>query len=694
MNIKNLFRRKKPEPQEEERNTVENSNRLRQNHITFVSDPAKVVSPSIGYVSTGAFFDPHPYYNKLEKLYLTNADYAAPISVIVSLLFRMGFKFKSNDEKMIQKFEEWAEATDFYEKLKRTVTNMLVFGNGYMLITKYPGEGFINLQELHPRWVYARTDEFGRVIGWEIRGYYNDKEMIVKPEDIIVLKEVGIGVGPYGIPLGLPAYDIIKQKEKLEKIAYIMAHRASHGLLHVTFDSEGLSRAVDPNTGLSEVEEYQMALSKAFSERVRERPDGTVEISNNIVTEDRVKTNEITIKNDLSGVAEIINILKLKIRAQERTPSIFLGDPVGTNRATSYNEIVAFAAYLKSLWQHINTQLQKLLKVLNIDGRFVYDEVIRDDEQVAVKNAWWINEMYLNGSLTLEEARKLISEQLNVELDPDVDIVPPRYPTATPRTPANIKQPVPRGDQPTEYHSHDHTITMQSAPIDKTTWDGLEKEWKIELPDGVMDLEAKLKAYLKEYADKVWQTIQDKVLSSNTPEDALMDIEFDTDNWDDIFFEEVAVIWAMYMATYAINQVMYDPTMPLVQSLMAEEEYYANSSISKLNTQIKDTVMNDIRAGKTTAEMKADVYNLIRRYDTKMVAETEVMRVANTARAADLAAGGKHLVRVLPVLDERTCPICVQLMIDTWSGVPVEEGRKLLPAHPNCRCVLIPAQEG
>lgn len=69
-----------------------------------------------------------------------------------------------------------------------------------------------------------------------------------------------------------------------------------------------------------------------------------------------------------------------------------------------------------------------------------------------------------------------------------------------------------------------------------------------------------------------------------------------------------------------------------------------------------------------------------------LIARTETMRAYNDASKAQYERYGIKRVEWLAAIDERTCPTCGALNGRQW---PIDKAPPC-PAHPRCRCVLLP----
>ncbi len=392
------------------------------------------------------FYDPHTVYSRMEELYLSNGDMATAIDTVVNMLFRLKFIFRSSEKSDEVRWDEWVRKTNFYDKLETLIRNRLIYGNAYAQIVKYPGEDYININVLHPYYVYAEVDSYGRVKSWV---YNSTKKRRIKPENMLVFRDAVIGVSPYGLPPGLQIQTVIDRKDKLQNVAYVMAFYTSAGLKVAQVNTEGLMTTKDDN-GESNRDKYLKAVQRILNNVIKVRENGTVEIMSGITVEDRVKIDSFHPKSDFKGLHTILNEHKRAIYSRYHVPLVMVGQSDDSNRASSYNEMVAFLAYIKRVWNDTVLELTRLTKRLGLSGKFDHEEILKDDIITATQAAWRIADIGNRGWLSSEEVREMVGDMLGYDLDPTADVNPITY-TQSPRTGQNEGHDAPASDQPSEY---------------------------------------------------------------------------------------------------------------------------------------------------------------------------------------------------------------------------------------------------
>jgi len=116
--------------------------------------------------------------------------------------------------------------------------------------------------------------------------------------------------------------------------------------------------------------------------------------------------------------------------------------------------------------------------------------------------------------------------------------------------------------------------------------------------------------------------------------------------------------------------------------------------------EVTQTRMRDIAlilaGGGTAAELEAAIAALLgNEADARRIALTEIYRAMNAAAAEAYRAKGVKKVRWV-TRSGHPCPICLanEAAGPHYLGEPFPSGDTAPPAHPNCECVLMPAEGG
>jgi len=123
---------------------------------------------------------------------------------------------------------------------------------------------------------------------------------------------------------------------------------------------------------------------------------------------------------------------------------------------------------------------------------------------------------------------------------------------------------------------------------------------------------------------------------------------------------------------------------------------------AELASGIKRTVTNGVLTGKSIPEVARDIGRVVKDKDAfrragktvfktaqrraTLIARTETLRAHNEGRKVFYRQSAVKKVKWLTAQDERTCPVCRPLDGRVF-GIDEVDGP---PAHPGCRCVLMP----
>lgn len=327
-------------------------------------------------------------YMAYEEAYFTSVDVATAIDLIAHFTVTE-YQFTGSEED-VRRAEDFANRIKLQTRLINDIRTMLIYGNSYEYIAD--GEP-VELQYLNPNRVRVKVDEYGDVVAYE---YTAGGEITELPVERVMHFAYGrIGNSPYGYSLIHQAYNLLKLKQKLELMAAILAYKMGHPLLHARVRNPAM---------IPEVE-------KVLQNRVQTNYSATnvedqIAIVNQIVTDEAVDLQVINGQLDLNGLVEMINYLQRQIDKALKVPRVFYGEPEGSNRATSYNQLKTFSLFLRSLRSTIKEELEaKLFPLLNLDVEIVFDEITIDEEfawgELAVQ-------LYQAGIIDTDEARELI----------------------------------------------------------------------------------------------------------------------------------------------------------------------------------------------------------------------------------------------------------------------------------------------
>jgi len=174
-----------------------------------------------------------------------------------------------------------------------------------------------------------------------------------------------------------------------------MAYRMSHPLIHAK---------VEHPTRIKDVE--QILQNRVKTNYNATNVEDYITVVNQIVTDKLVDIEVLESKLDLKGLVEVIQYLQKQIDKALKVPKVFYGEPEGSNRATSFNQLKVFSLFLQSLRATVKEELEaKLFPLLNLDVEIEFEEVTIDEEM-----AWGelAVQLYQAGIIDTNEARELI----------------------------------------------------------------------------------------------------------------------------------------------------------------------------------------------------------------------------------------------------------------------------------------------
>ncbi|MBE8539434.1 phage portal protein [Geoglobus acetivorans] len=328
-------------------------------------------------------------YQNYEEAYFTSIDVSTAIDLIAHFAITE-FQF-SGSEQDVKKAETFSREMKLRTRLINDIRTMLIYGNAYEYLAD--SEIGIEMQFLNPKNVKVRIDEYGDIVAYvySVAGEEND----LQPERVLHFAYGRIGNSPYGYSLIHQVYNLLKLKQKLELMAAILSYKMGHPLLHAKVKNPAM---------IPEVE-------KVLQNRVQTNYDATnvedqIAIVNQIVTDDAVDLNAISSQLDLRGLVEMIQYLQGQIDKALKVPRVFYGEPEGSNRASSYNQLKTFSLFLQSLRSAIKEELEaKLFPLLGLDVEIEFEEIVIEDEMIwgelAVK-------LYEAGIIDTNEARDII----------------------------------------------------------------------------------------------------------------------------------------------------------------------------------------------------------------------------------------------------------------------------------------------
>ncbi len=328
-------------------------------------------------------------YQAYEEAYFTSVDVSTAIDLIAHFAVTE-YQFIGSEQD-VKKAEQFAQQIKLQTRLINDIRTMLVYGNSYEYLAD--SEIDIEMQYLNPKRVRVKVDEYGELLAYE---YTAGTEQVELPVERILHFAYGrVGNSPYGYSLIHQVYNLLKLKQKLELMAAILAYKMGHPMLHAKVSNPAM---------IPEVE--KVLQNRVQTNYTATKVEDQIAIVNQIVTDTAVELEVIDSKLDLAGLVEMIKYLQGQIDKALKVPRVFYGEPEGSNRATSYNQLKTFSLFLNSIRTQVKEELEaKLFPLLGVDVEIEFDEITIDEEfmwgDLAVQ-------LFQSGIIDVDEARELI----------------------------------------------------------------------------------------------------------------------------------------------------------------------------------------------------------------------------------------------------------------------------------------------
>ncbi len=353
-------------------------------------------------------------WNTYEKLYLEYTDTQAHLDIITALVVGNGFRFVG-DERGVKLCEEFAKQVNLHQVLENCVLTCLIFGNSYAVIVRddnnlptVENNFGISLFVPHPQKMKIIVNKYGDVDYYWYdpnANFVGEPEYKLDPRFVMHFKLKNYADKPYGLSLLHSAYSVLKIKKLIEQMSAVMAFRSSHGLLWAKVELTEKDNAVNPETGRTFAEEKLEQIARVLSNRVKESGD-KITIANNFVFDQTVELKNLAVQNDFTGVSKVLEHLQNQVDRALKVPRVFLGEPEGSNRATSYNQLLVFKLFIESIQRKFEAEINRKLMPLIADGvEFRFNPPLKEDISELVDQA---TKLYQYGIITEEEARRWV----------------------------------------------------------------------------------------------------------------------------------------------------------------------------------------------------------------------------------------------------------------------------------------------
>lgn len=323
-------------------------------------------------------------YSEYEKLYFTSVDVSTAIDLIAH--YAMTEISFTGSDSAVKQAKQFAREVNLRSRLINDLRMMLIYGNAYEYIA---GDGSeMVLQSLNPKKVAIKIDRYGEIQAYT---YQPGTSVDLPPERVIHFAYGRIGNSPYGYSLVHQVYDAIRLKQAIERVAAVLAYRMSHPLVHGRASPGKIK-------DLKQVLENRISEDRSTVEKLR--------IANHIVTDKDAEITVLSSQLDVSGIVRVLEYLQNQVDKALKVPRIFYGEPEGSNRASSYNQIRIFRLFLDSLRSVVKEELEsKLFPLIGVDVEIEFEEITTEEEMVWADIA---AKLYQAGVLDLNEARAYV----------------------------------------------------------------------------------------------------------------------------------------------------------------------------------------------------------------------------------------------------------------------------------------------
>ena len=356
-------------------------------------------------------------WDTYEKLYLEHTDTQAHLDIITALVVGNGFRFVG-DEQGVKLCEEFAKQVNLHQVLENCVLTCLIFGNSYAVIVRdddslptVENSFGISLFIPHPRKMRLIVNKYGEIDYYWYdpnANFVGEPEYKLDPRFVMHFRLKNYADKPYGLSLLHSAFKVLTIKSKIEQMVSVMAYRSSHGLIWAKVTLTEQDKSIDPKTGKTLAELKIEEVGRTLSNRVRVQGDeGEIKIMNNLVFSQDVELKNLAVQNDFAGVAKVLEHLQNQVDRALKVPRVFLGEPEGSNRATSYNQLLVFKLFIESIQRKFESEINRKLIPLIADGvEFRFNPPLKEDVSELVDQA---TKLYQYGIITEEEAREWIN---------------------------------------------------------------------------------------------------------------------------------------------------------------------------------------------------------------------------------------------------------------------------------------------
>ena len=346
-----------------------------------------------------------------ENMWYGNDEYSTACNTISTLEAACSYRWQPEDKGSTQgeDWEQWKVDVDFNSQMVQSLSTKYALGNSLAVVAK--GDKKLKqpdwvIQHIHPYQAWPVFSETGWIEYWKIYAdmYKTGNEIArVHATDMMHFTNSMFAKNKLGLALGQQVYTRLKRKREIEMVCSLISKNMAVPMKHITVDITGYSKKKPAGGGDSEAQKKVAGAHNAFSRRVNIEKEFIWDV---VTTDNKIEAKVIKAEVDLSSVVEFLKHDQELVDSALLVPPVFKARPDNSNRATSFNELLAFSVYIQQHWMRDVLVLQKKLlpKVLNDPqpkGRFVFDPIIKEDE---IKKLEAATKAFMAGLLEREPA--------------------------------------------------------------------------------------------------------------------------------------------------------------------------------------------------------------------------------------------------------------------------------------------------
>ena len=336
----------------------------------FLTESGKgKISTVRGFFSSyNSGFDLKKNYDTYERIYKEVPLVQAAVNYTSDLAVGVGYELLGEDEKKIQKVNEFLESQDFHMLALRLARNMLIYGNGYLELVR-AGSRIVELKILHPKTmsVTLSEDGTGEVVGYSQKVSAN-KAIQFTAEEIAHFKMNVVGDAAEGTSAIECVRTALATKLQMEGDLRLISHRYAAPQVHYR-----LGTSDEPATE-TQIDAFESQLSEQNPEM-------------DLITAHNISADVLRPLGSKIGVEEFLSHMENQVIAGLQVPEVALGRGRNITEATSKVQIGIFDRRVISIQEVLTQQINNLIldKVTTPGAvKLNFGEFSKEDEDVKV----------------------------------------------------------------------------------------------------------------------------------------------------------------------------------------------------------------------------------------------------------------------------------------------------------------------